>query len=67
MALVELRKCENRIEAAVLQSALEAAGIEAFLFDAEMSWVGGILPCRLMVDDGDVAAAERVIEEAEGG
>jgi hypothetical protein len=64
MALVELRKCDNRIEASVLQSALEAAGVDAFLFDAEMSWVGGILPCRLMVDEGDLAQAQRVIDAA---
>ena len=61
MALVEVVQCANAVEAAVLQSALEAEGVQSFVFDAEMSWVGGVLQARLMVDEGDLAQAKRVL------
>ena len=61
MALVELRQCGSGVEAAVLQSALEAEGVQAFVFDAEMSWVGGALQARLMVDEEDLAQAKRIL------
>ena len=61
MALVELLQCANPVEAAVLQSALEADGVQSFVFDAEMSWVGGVLQARLMVDEEDLAQAKRVL------
>jgi hypothetical protein len=62
MALVELFQCANAVEAAVLQSALEAEGVQAFVFDAEMSWVGGVLQARLMVDEEDLAQAKRILD-----
>ncbi|WP_129792244.1 DUF2007 domain-containing protein [Sphingosinicella sp. CPCC 101087] len=61
MALVELTQCANGMEAAVLQSALEAEGIQTFVFDAEMSWIGNALQARLMVDEGDLAQARRIL------
>ncbi|MGZ8283476.1 MAG: putative signal transducing protein [Allosphingosinicella sp.] len=63
MSLVELVRCGSSMEAAILQSALEAEGIDSFVFDAEMSWIGGALQCRLMVDDDDLAQARRVLPD----
>ena len=40
MALVEIARFYNSIEAGVARSRLEADGIAAFLFDMEMSTVG---------------------------
>jgi hypothetical protein len=62
VALVELRQCGSGIEAAVLQSALEAEGVASFVFDAEMSWIGNALQARLMVDEEDLAQAKRILE-----
>ena len=61
MALVELRQCASGVEAAVLQSALEAEGVRSFVFDAEMSWIGNALQARLMVDEEDLAQANRIL------
>jgi hypothetical protein len=61
MALVQLTQCANGMEAAVLQSALEAEGIPSFVFDAEMSWIGNALQARLMVDDEDLAQAKKIL------
>jgi hypothetical protein len=63
MALVELVACDDRFEAALIQSRLEAAGIVSFLFDAEMSWIGGALRARVMVDEDDLAPAHAVLNE----
>ena len=63
MALVELARFENRIEAELARLNLEAKGIEAVLFDAEMSsfgW-GPMMPIRLMVLDEDLAEAKRLL------
>jgi len=51
MALVELARFDNRIEAELARLNLGAEGIEAVLFDAEMNsfgW-GPLMPIRLMV------------------
>jgi hypothetical protein len=63
MALVELQRFYTSFEASVVRSALEAGGIETFLFDTEMNWGGldGVVPVRLMVDEDDLARARRVI------
>lgn len=63
MALVELVRCDSRVEASILQAALAAAGIESFVFDGEMSWIGGALQARVMVDDDDLSEAERIMRE----
>jgi hypothetical protein len=68
MGLVELGRF-NRIEAHVVQGALEAAGIPVVSFDAEMSLGEGsalLIPVRVMVDDEDIAEARAVIAEATG-
>ncbi len=62
MSLVELARYENRMEAILVQSRLESEGVASFLFDSEMSWIGHILQCRLMVSDEDLAAAKRLID-----
>ena len=63
MALVELARFYTLYEAAVVRSALEADGIDAFLFDTEMNWGGldGVVPVRLMVDEDDLPRAKRVM------
>ena len=66
MALVEAARFYTRIEADIARGALEAAGIEGVLFDAEMNWGGadlGVVPVRLMVDDEDLEAARALLEE----
>jgi hypothetical protein len=61
MALVELTQCNGTLEAAVLQSALEAEGMPSFVFDAEMSWIGEGVRARVMVDEDDLARAKPVL------
>jgi hypothetical protein len=63
MALVQLARFYTSYEAAIVRSALEAEGIDAFLFDMEMNWGGldGVVPVRLMVDEDDLEAAEAVL------
>ncbi|MEZ0496192.1 DUF2007 domain-containing protein [Sphingomonas sp. IW22] len=68
MALAELGRF-NRIEAHVVAGALEAAGIPAVSFDAEMSLGEGsafLIPVRVMVDADDLAEARAVLAEASG-
>ena len=63
MSLVELTRFDNRIEAELARLNLEAQGIDAVLFDAEMSsfgW-GPMMPIRLMVLDDDLDEAQRVL------
>jgi hypothetical protein len=63
VALVELARFYTPYEAAIVRSALEADGIDAFLFDTEMNWGGldGVIPVRLMVDEDDLPRAKRLI------
>jgi hypothetical protein len=63
MSLVELARFDNRIEAELARLNLEADGIDAVLFDAEMNsygW-GPMMPIRLMVIEGDLAEARRLL------
>lgn len=63
MALVELARFDNRIEADLARLRLLSVGVEAILFDAEMNsfgW-GPMMPVRLMVLDEDRDAAERLL------
>lgn len=63
MALVELARFGNRIEAELARLNLEAAGIDAILFDAEMAsfgW-GPMMPIRLMVLDEDLEEARELL------
>ena len=66
MALVEAARFYTRIEAEIARGALEADGIPAILFDAEMNWGGmdlGVVPVRLMVHEDDLAEARRLLAE----
>jgi hypothetical protein len=63
MSLVELARFDNRIEAELARLNLEADGIDAVLFDAEMNsygW-GPMMPIRLMVIEEDLAEARRLL------
>ena len=63
MSLVELARFDNRIQAELARLNLEAEGIDAILFDAEMSsfgW-GPMMPIRLMVLDHDFAEAQALL------
>ena len=63
MSLVELARFDNRIEAEVARLNLEAEGIDAVLFDAEVShfYGGWFLPIRLMVLDEQLEDARAVL------
>jgi hypothetical protein len=63
VSLVELARFDNRIEAEVARLNLEAEGIEAVLFDAEIShfYGGWFLPIRLMVLDEQLEDARAVL------
>ncbi len=63
MSLVELARFDNRIEAEVARLNLEAEGIDAVLFDAEIShfYGGWFLPIRLMVLDEQLEDARAVL------
>lgn len=63
MSLVELARFDNRIAAEVARLNLEAEGIGAVLFDAEIShfYGGWFLPIRLMVLDEDLAEARQLL------
>ena len=63
--LVELARFSTRVEADLARLRLEAEGIEALLFGAEMSSLGfgSMLPVRLMVLDEDRDRAEALLLE----
>lgn len=66
MSLVELARFDNRIEAELARLNLEAEGVGAVLFDAEMNsygW-GPLMPIRLMVIEEDLAEARRLLLSA---
>lgn len=67
MALVELTRFDTRIDAELARMHLDAAGVDAVLFDAEMNsfgW-GPMMPVRLMVLDEDVELARSVLAEGD--
>ena len=62
MALVEAGKYYDSLAAGAAQSLLTEAGIDSFIFDMGMSLQSGFaVPVRLMVDEGDLAEAERLL------
>jgi hypothetical protein len=68
MALVEAARFYTGIEASIAKSVLDAEEVPAILFDSEMNWGGmdlGVVPVRLMVDEGDLARARRILADQE--
>ena len=65
MALVELTKFYNGMEAGVVRGRLAAEGIESFLFDFDtaLEAVGFLVPVRLMVDEDDLETARKILNE----
>lgn len=63
MSLVELARFQNRIEAELARLHLQAEGIEAVLFNAEMNslGLGPLMPVRLMVLEEDRDEAQWVL------
>ena len=64
MSLVELARFDNRVEAELARLNLEAEGIGAILFDAEMNsygW-GPMMPIRLMVIEEDLEEARVLLD-----
>lgn len=64
MSLVTLETLFSTPEAQIMRSRLEAAGIDAVIFDAGIaSLIGpGLSGVRLMVDDGDEADARALLD-----
>ena len=70
MSLVELARFATRIEADLARLTLEAEGIDAILFDAEVNSFfggGGLVAVRLMVLDEDRDDALVVLAADEPG
>ena len=65
MALVELARFNNRVEADLARLYLGSHDIEAILFDAETNnyGLGPMMPVRLMVLDEDFADATSALSE----
>jgi hypothetical protein len=70
MALVELVRLPNGVEAELLRGRLESAGLHAVCFDAGMNIaesVGLLIPVRVMVLDEDLAEAQALMAEFAAG
>ena len=65
MALVPVATFTNSFEAGIARSRLEADGIPSMLFDFNSSMEGAsfLVPIRLMVDEEDLAEAQRVLAD----
>jgi hypothetical protein len=65
MALVEAARFYDSLAAGAAQSLLSEAGIDSFIFDVGMTLigVGFLIPVRLMVEEDDLAKAERLLAE----
>ena len=63
MALVDIASFFNSFEAGLAQGRLDAEGIPSFIFGLEMNpvFAGGVFNVRLMVDESDREAAERLL------
>ena len=65
MALVELARFQNKVEADLARLLLEAEGIPAVPFDEGMNYIGlgPIMPIRLMVPEEQFEAAAELLAE----
>lgn len=70
MPLIEIATFNDPMTAQFARGALEAAGIDAVLFDAGVSgtYAGALAlaPARLMVDEADERNARAILDTAEG-
>ncbi|MEA3031987.1 MAG: putative prokaryotic signal transducing protein [Sphingomonadales bacterium] len=64
MALVEAAKFYDSLAAGAAQSRLTEEGIDSYIFDMGMTLqgVGFAIPVRLMVDEGDLPRARRLLD-----
>ena len=67
MSLVVVETLFDRMAAEIARGRLESAGIDAVLFDAGIASVigSGLSGVRLMVGDGDEAAARALLDDLE--
>lgn len=68
--VVEAGRFNNRVEADLARLYLQSEGVEAVLFDTEVSnfygfFGGPFMPIRLMVLDEDLDEAQRLLREYE--
>ncbi len=63
MALVEAARYADSFEAGMARARLEAEGIMSFLFglDSNPVFAGGMFNIQLMVDEEDLAAAQKLL------
>lgn len=63
MALVELARFQNKVEADLARLLLESADLEVVLFDEGMNHIGlgPIMPIRMMVPEHDYLAAAELL------
>ncbi|HEX8449783.1 MAG TPA: DUF2007 domain-containing protein [Allosphingosinicella sp.] len=66
MALVEAARFYDSLAAGAAQSLLSVEGIDSFIFDMGMTLqgVGFAVPVRLMVEEDDLPAAQRLLAAA---
>jgi hypothetical protein len=67
-AVKELLRTNNAVYLSYIQAVLQDGGISFLVFDSNMSIMEGsigVLPRRLMVPDGDLTRARKLLEEAE--
>ena len=69
MSLVVVGNYRNSLLAGIAAARLESEGIEAQVFDMNMSWdgAGGVIPVRVMVDEAVADSARDLLDEAERG
>jgi len=69
VSLVELAQFGTRVEADLTRLALESAGIDAVIFDAEANSFfggGGLVGVRLMVLEEELEEAQAILTEDRG-
>jgi hypothetical protein len=62
--MIEVARVSDPVLLSYLRAALEAAGVEVFVFDEGSPWPGAI-PTRLLVDDEDAEQARAIVAEAQ--
>ena len=65
MALVQLARFQNKVEADLARLLIEAEGLKVMLFDEGMNYMGlgSIMPIRLMVLEEQFEEAARLLDE----